>query len=331
MIRKRRKQEPEKLDRWLVSYADFITLLFATFVILYALSQVDITDFSKLNESIKTAFDKPVTLFQAHSGLMKENGDSILEGSSTNSVITPLMLEYASPKYEQEAFAEIKKDLDELAKTKGIKDIKAEIDDRGLVIKLENSDIMFKSGTATLEGTAQKQLDKIGLLISEKFMMHSIRVEGNTDNVPLTSGQYPSNWELSSARACAIVRYLSNRFKIKPDLFTAVGYGDTRPLVKNNSDKNRAKNRRVEIIVVRNKFRVNESAQNTIIKMDKNEQEAYRLKHLNAINEIKGVQQKIENKEAVQAEIKRLNELYQSETDRINKVKSTQSSEKSSE
>ena len=187
---------------------------------------------------------------------------------------------------------------------------------------------MFSSGTANLAPQAKSQLDKIGLLISQKFMMHSIRIEGNTDDIPLENSIYPSNWELSSARACAIVRYLSERFKIKPDLFTAVGYGETRPIVKNNSEKNRAKNRRVEIIVVRNKYKVNESAQNTIIKMNKKEQEAYRLEHINTINEVKGVQQKAYNDEVTSERKKKLNEIYNSETKRINKVKSVQPSEK---
>lgn len=322
MGRKKRPEDREKVDRWLVSYADFITLLFATFVILYALSQVDVSDFTKLNESIKTAFDKP-SIMQGSSGIMPNNGDSILEGKN-NSVITPLMLEYTNPKYEQEAYNAIKQEIEELSKLKELKGVKADIDDRGLVVKLENADIMFQSGTAKLEPSAMKQLDKVGLLISQKFMMHSIRIEGNTDDLPVTNRLYPSNWELSSARACSIVRYLADKFKLKEDLFTAVGYGSTRPIVKNNNEKNRAKNRRVEIIVVRNKYKVNESAQNTIIKMNKKEQEAYRLEHINAINGMKGLPPAKATAEDISSkEMLLLNKLYESETKRINQAKTS--------
>lgn len=121
-------------------------------------------------------------------------------------------------------------------------------------------------------------------------MLHLIRVEGHTDNAPILNNPvYPSNWELSSARACTIIRYMINKFKFVPDLFTAVGFADTRPIVKNDSIKNKALNRRIEIIVLKNKNKSepnNANIQNSILKMSKQSQKALRDEQLEAINQI---------------------------------------------
>lgn len=324
MGRKPKHEEHVNLERYLVSYADFITLLFATFVVLYALSQVDISAFSKLEESLKKAFDAP-TMMQGQPGIMDGAGDSVIQDAEANSVISALMMEYLSPKYEDESYEAIKKEIDELTKSKELKGVTATIEERGLVIKLNDSNIMFESASATLLPEAEKKLDKIGLLIAQKFLMHSIRVEGNTDNLPFSNNIYPSNWELSAARSCTIVRYLIDRFKFHPDLFTPIGYGSTRPIADNKTAKGREQNRRVDIIVLRNKFKKHENAQDSILKMTKNEQEAYRNEHLKAINKIRGLSEAAlkltgENEEMTK-NVLILKEIYSEETNRINVAK----------
>ncbi len=327
MGRKPKHEEHENLERWLVSYADFITLLFATFVVLYALSQVDISEFSKLEESLRAAFDRP-SIMQGSEGIMDTKGDNIMDKTSADSVISSLMMEYLSPKYEQESYEEIKKEIDEMAKNKELEGVSATVDERGLVIKLNDSNILFKSASAKLEPSALAKLDKVGVLISQKFMMHNIRIEGNSDNLPFSNKIYPSNWELSSARACSIVRYMIDRFKLHPDLFTPVGFGSTRPIAANNTPRGRAENRRVEIIVLRNKFKKQESAQNTVIKMNKQEQEQYRAEHIQAINKVKGISDaalKLTGEDTEAAKnVLILNEIYSSETKRINAIKDNQ-------
>ena len=115
--------------------------------------------------------------------------------------------------------------------------------------------------------------------------MHAIKVEGHTDSVPISGGKYPSNWELSSARASSIVRYLINKFKILPDLMSAVGYADARP-VETGKNADIAKNRRVEIVVQRNLHKNLDHYQNTYMKMGKTEQQRRRNEQIKIIREI---------------------------------------------
>ncbi len=267
MAKKKAEEEHENLERWLVSYADFMTLIFATFVVLYAMSQIDISGYIKLEESIKKSFN--TASVAAGSEGMLDSEDSIIEGQAADSVIPPLIMEYLSPKYEQTSFEEIKEELDKLAETdKEFKNLSTEITERGLTIKLDDRNVMFASGSAQLNADAQRYIDRIGRIIRDKFKVHLIRVEGHTDNLPMLSALYPSNWELSSARASSIVRYLIKRFDFNPVLFSAVGLADTRPLADNSTNNNRAQNRRVEIIILRNKYKKIETGSLDIINQE---------------------------------------------------------------
>lgn len=282
MARKKAPPEHENLERWLVSYADFMTLLFATFVVLYALSQINVNDFKKIEESIKKAFSA-TSIMQGTEGLMKETGKDILESSMADSMIESLLMEYISPKYEQESYEQIKLQIDKLKKDGELDGVSATIDDRGLVIRIDDNNIIFASGSAELSDTAKSKLDKIGKLIVEKFAMHIIKVEGHTDTVP-AGGRYPSNWELSAARSSSIVRYLIGKFKILPEMFTVVGYADTRPAEAGMP--NAARDRRVEIIVQRNNLKNMDHYQNTYINMGKEEQLRRRNEQIQIIKQL---------------------------------------------
>ena len=252
MAKKKKPEEHENLERWLVSYADFMTLLFATFVVLYALSQLNVNEFKKVEESLRKAFSVQ-SLLDGGSGVMSQ-GESIVDANAANSVIDSLMMEFISQKYEQESYEQIKKQIDDMNKGGTLSNVSAIIDERGLVIIISDKDVLFKSGSAELTDEAKKILEKVGKLIVERFAMHIIKVEGHTDKVPVT-GRYPSNWELSSARASSIVRYLIDRFKIMPNLMAAIGYADTRPAADNSSIDNAQKNRRIEIMILKNKYK----------------------------------------------------------------------------
>lgn len=286
MGKKHKHPEHINLERWLISYADFITLLFATFVVLYALSQVDIKDFKALEDSIKQAFSAP-SVMQGSEGMMN-NSSNLFESYQADSMITPLMMEYVSQKYEEESMQEIEKNLNGEIKSGEIDNIETIKTEKGLIIRFRD-DCLFKSGSAELTPQAKTKLDKVGAIIAKKFILHNMRIEGHTDNQAIKSTLFPSNWELSAARACAIVRYYIGRFSFMPSLFTAVGFASTRPLVDNSSEVNRAKNRRVEILILKNRFRNQESATNDIMKMSKEEQAKMQAIRLDTINKIESL------------------------------------------
>ncbi len=251
MPKKKKAEEHENLERWLVSYADFMTLLFATFVVLYALAQTDMQDFAKLEESIKSAFSN--LALEGGQNIMDGIGENIIgQGSSPdNNAVIPPMMEYLSQKYERTSMENIKEEIEESIKKGDLKDVEASITERGLVITLKDLNIFFRSGSAYLTPEATKTLASIGEMIKKKFNSHMIRVEGHTDNLPISGGMFPSNWELSAARSSAVARFLISKFSMKPDLFTVIGYGDTKPIETNATSKGRAKNRRIEIVILR--------------------------------------------------------------------------------
>ena len=262
MAKKKKHEEHENLERWLVSYGDFITLLFATFVVLYALAQIDATDFATLEESLRTAFSQN-TIFDGQQSVM-DGSDSIFDEQQANSFIPSLMVEYISPKYEEASFKEIEKEITDLKEIGELEGISSKMTDQGLLLTFDDK-YLFAPASAYLDSNARKLLDKIGMLICKKFVLHNMIVEGHTDSIAINSHTYPSNWELSGARACSVVRYLINRFKFSPTLFSAVGYADTRPLETAISPKDPA-NRRVEILILKNKLKSQYGIKDDMIK-----------------------------------------------------------------
>ena len=247
MARKKPPEEHENLERWLVSYADFMTLLFATFVVLYALAQSDVNSFKGIEEALRKAFSQ--NIFDNQESIM-DGQNSILDGQQ--GAMNPLMLEYMSQKYEQSSYEEIKEDINQL-KQDGIS---AEIGEKGLVIRFSEHALQFESGTAELTQKSKETLATVANIIKQKFSIHYIQVEGHTDSAPVTNKiKYPSNWELSAARACSVVRFLIQNNGFNSKLFSAVGFADTVPVASNSTPQNRAKNRRVEIVVLKNKFK----------------------------------------------------------------------------
>ena len=283
MARKKPPEEHENLERWLVSYGDFITLLFATFVVLYALAQVDATDFAKLEESLKNAFDS-TNFFDAQEMIL-DGSQNIFDQQQANSFIPGLMVEYISQKYEDESFKEIEEAVKKLREAGELDGISSKMTDKGLLLTFDDK-YLFAPGSAYLDYNAKKLLDKVGVLICKKFILHSMRVEGHTDSSPMSSPQYPSNWELSSARASSVVRYLISRFHFSPSLFSAIGYADTRPLEKSYSSKD-PKNRRVEILIVKNRYKDEyENKAHNAISLSKADQEKIQKDRQNIISQV---------------------------------------------
>ena len=269
MAKKKKHEDHENLERWLVSYGDFITLLFATFVVLYALSQIDATDFARLEESLRHAFSQN-TLMEGQESIL-DGSDSIFDQQVANSFIPSLMVEYISAKYEETSFKEIEEEIRELSTMGELSGISSKITEKGLLLTFDDK-YLFAPASASLDAGAKKLLDKVGVLICNKFVLHDMRVEGHTDSLAIKSAIYPSNWELSAARACSVVRYLINRFNFMPTLFTASGYADTRPLESAISPKD-STNRRVEILILKNKYKNRTGKNDLSVNLTKQQQD----------------------------------------------------------
>ena len=197
------------------------------------------------------------------------------------------MLEYISPRYEEESFKEIEESIQELTKAGELDGISAKITDKGLLLTFDDK-YLFAPASAYLDSNARKLLDKVGVLICKKFVLHAMRIEGHTDSDPIHTEKYPSNWELSASRASSVVRYMINRFKFSPSLFSAIGYADTRPLETAISPKDPA-NRRVEILILKNRYkREFETRNDFTLNLTKAQQEAIQKQREQIIRAVEG-------------------------------------------
>lgn len=268
MARKRKLPEPENHERWLVSYADFITLLFAFFVVMYSISSVNEQKSQILSDSLIAAFTQSArSLAPIQAGEIVRSSSSIVEPiprvPAPVNISTPIVLLNNSPEFfvnseyqnqKEEASEAVREQIDSIASN-----IEAEFED---MIKADNvtvrrnpfwlevvfnSNILFASARAELSEEARVELGKLGELLLE--YENNISVEGFTDNIPIVSPLFPSNWELSSARAAAVVR-LFEGFGVSSVRLISVGYGENRPISDNGTAQGRANNRRVVIVIL---------------------------------------------------------------------------------
>lgn len=254
MARKKKKEEHENHERWLVSYADFITLLFAFFTTLYAVSNVDAQKYGRMVLSLQAAFDSSV--FPAGSRKLNLAPPSPIgkEQPGILDSIRPVPPDPLSKKKrsskdgKDETLAEIKNRLEAMIQNDKLGGkLRLILDRRGLIIRLAEVGF-YHSGSSTVKPEAISIIDQLATFVAP--LNHAVRIEGHTDNVPIRTSRYPSNWELSTARATNIVIYLQEHHGLDPQRLSASGYGEFRPLVPNTTTENRALNRRVDIILL---------------------------------------------------------------------------------
>jgi len=244
-----RKKHPEHVnhERWLVSYADFITLLFAFFVVLFASSQSDKKKQIELSEAMQSAFT-PLGTFDAHS----KTPPLTHVNAATVSNATPAALAPPLPTTSTETLEETKARLTKLiAKEVAAGHIPPDgmtirITADGLVISLHEAGF-FPSGSAEVRAASIPMIT----ILAKTLPPGSLRVEGHTDNVPIHTVQFASNWELSTARSIAIARLLLEHGPINPANLSAAGYAEFHPVASNATEDGRAQNRRVDIILLR--------------------------------------------------------------------------------
>lgn len=255
-----------------MTYADMITLLMALFMVLFSISSVNISKYQTLQQSLKAAFSGnilpggkaiaqqgstanasqvPATFELQAIEPVTSQGSSRLQNSTTHGAANSVVGQQATPaQRENSEFAQIKHELDAYAKSHGFSSsVQTSIEQRGLVIKVLTDDLLFPSGQATLDGRSYALLGEIGQLLNIDET-HPISVEGNTDNVPIHTGQFASNWELSTARASAVVEFLVEH-AVASHRLTASGNADQQPVASDATAAGRARNRRVEIVLRR--------------------------------------------------------------------------------
>lgn len=252
MRRKRKHQEePENHERWLISYADFVTLLFGFFVVMYSISSVNEGKYRVLSDALDEAFSK-------HD--VAETSDQLIEKGQRPTTIQPIQLDHLmteQQKREEQLSVEIQ---EERRRLKQISEQFEEIlepyiaqelveikrDDFWLELEMK-SGMLFSSGEAELSKTAIPLLKKIAEILRQTHNV--LHVEGHTDNIPIDTVEFPSNWDLSSARASSVVKEFVND-GINPKRMAAVGYGEFHPVADNKSKQGRFKNRRVVLVLI---------------------------------------------------------------------------------
>lgn len=247
-----KKKHPEhvNLERWLVSYADFITLLFAFFVVMYSIANQDKAKIKQITEAIERTFRGPSTMLDLGSGsnvnVMSNPASDygqIITTETGRSNARPEM----TPELSQIA-QRIEESLSYQLQTTDLKDtIRLIHDDRGFVVRF-SANKLFRPGQATVEKEYLPLLYKIGAIIAKSDRV--VRVEGHTDDSALPKDtKFETNWDLSTARAIWIVRYLKAKLEIPTARLSAAGYADGQPVAKNDTEEGKAMNRRVEIVI----------------------------------------------------------------------------------
>lgn len=234
MRRRKKHEEPENAERWLLTYADLITLLLAFFIMMYVFSKRDAYKYDEVASHLKTIF----------------SGGTGLAGKGSVTATSPIGLPSRGA-----SSGEIKRQLegeflDANRDKPGGQNISVLSDERGVVIRVLDK-TFFDEGKAELKEGARAALDKIVPVI--KNIDNHVRIEGHTDNVPIKTAEFRSNWELSVRRATEVVRYLIERCGLPPQRISATGYAEYHPIAENSSPQNRAMNRRIEIIIVKSK------------------------------------------------------------------------------
>lgn len=224
--------KPENHERWIVSYADMVTLLFALFVVLYATSDANPVKLQQVKSSINQAFDAGVLQGSAGSSAISASGSGIV----------PSMVELQAA-----ALTSITRTIGDFAQKANLQNsIQVRSDVTSITISLSDN-LLFDSGEATLKPGSQAALSQVAQVL--KGLPNTVRVEGHTDNVPVNSPDYATNWELSSARASTVLRFLIDAGVPSARLYLA-GYADTKPVADNTTPEGRALNRRADIVIV---------------------------------------------------------------------------------
>ncbi|MCP4633253.1 MAG: OmpA family protein [candidate division Zixibacteria bacterium] len=224
MRKKKQIDEGENLERWLLTYADLITLLLAFFIVLYSMSRIDAAKFNTMSEALNDAL---------------HGSDNVLTNEASLRQGGPLKIDDLKI---------IKRKIGSFIENKNLQtDIETVLNSRGLIIHLTES-AFFEQGQADIKAEAKYILKTLSDILVE--IPNDMRIEGHTDDVPIHTSQFPSNWELSTARATNVLRFFIEECKITPDRISALGFGEYRPRASNSTPNDRKRNRRTDIVIL---------------------------------------------------------------------------------
>lgn len=237
----------------MVTYSDMVTLILVFFILLFSMSQIDLVKFQAISESFRNRmifdfYPSPIPMDSP-----TQQSSNMENGKLSNEFELPPDQDAKNEMNQNEAVHQdtldtLMDDVEHYLDENGLHNvITASRTDRGVVLVLQES-ILFDSGEAEILPSGKPFLNKVGSLL--KNIPNHVTVEGHTDSRPISNFRYPSNWELSGARASSVVRYLIAKNDFDESRFSTVGYADTRPIVPNNSASNWSKNRRVEIVIM---------------------------------------------------------------------------------
>jgi len=259
-------EEHENHERWLVTYADMITLLMVLFIVLFAMSQVDQKKFNALKEGLAAGFGQSTDLLDGSQSLLDQPGTAPLGDFESETDTTPeeqVAIQAAISKHDlqkaqresAEAESELKRLLEVLdrlmaaLRAHGLEDdVRASIDDRGLVISLVSRHVTFEPNLATLSERGQSVLDVLAPVLRD--LSDPIQLDGHTNQVKVKPKYYPTDWELSTARAVTVLRYLNEHGGVPGKRLSAAGYGHERPLVDPRMPDSQQINKRVDVVIL---------------------------------------------------------------------------------
>jgi len=244
MIGRRRAGNSKKPshERWLITYSDMITLLMVFFIVMYAMSNIDAQKFRSIVEALSKALGGgDVILYSPGPSIVEEGIEEIMPGEDMQEVVR---------------LQRIKSQLASLIEEENLSAcVSVKSEERGIVVSFQDP-VLFALGSAELTPKAKEILHKVGSMLLD--IPNYIRVEGHTDDLPIHTARYPSNWELSVARATSVVQELIHSLNFPPERLSAIGYGEYRPRVPNTSAENRQLNRRVNIVILSSEYNVSE-------------------------------------------------------------------------
>ncbi len=230
-------------ERWLITYSDLITLLLIFFVVMYSLSSINARKFKALAVSLAHAMG-------GGRSVLTDTGPSLAPGVSPPGLEQEEQM--AKEMAENAGLEEIKQELERFIAENGLTGrVSVSLEERGVVLSFQEV-ALFPLGSAELTPEARETVRKLGPILNK--VPNYLRVEGHTDDLPINTERFPSNWELSVARATSVVQEMTGRLGIAPHRLSATGYGEYRPRAPNDSVENRQKNRRVDIVILRSRY-----------------------------------------------------------------------------